>query len=67
MVKNVGCGDFPGGPGVEDPPSSAGGTGSIPGRGTRSHVPQLRPSTEKKNDMGLWSLAGALNPSFSTY
>ena len=67
MVKNVGCGDFPGGPVVEDPPSSAGGTGSIPGRGTRSHVPQLRPSPEEKKGMGLWSLAGALNPSFSTY
>ena len=55
MVKNVGCGDFPGGPVVEDPPSTAGGAGSIPGRGTRSHVPQLRPSTEKKTwAYGIW-------------
>ena len=27
--------DFPGGPGVKNPPSSAGDVGSIPGRGTR--------------------------------
>ena len=27
--------------------SKAGGPGSIPGQGTRSHMPQLRPSTAK--------------------
>ena len=28
---------------------SAGGLGSIPGQRTRSHIPQLRPSTAKIN------------------
>ena len=29
------CGDFPGGPVVENPPSNAGDAGSIPGWGTK--------------------------------
>ena len=29
------------------PASNVGGLGSIPGRGTRAHVPQLRPGTAK--------------------
>ena len=32
--------DFPGGPAVKSPPSDAGDAGSIPGRGTESHMPQ---------------------------
>ena len=40
-------GNFLGGPVVKSPPSSVGGTGSIPDWGTRSHVPQLRPSAAK--------------------
>ena len=31
-------GDFPGGTVVKNLPSSAGGLGSIPGQGTRSHM-----------------------------
>ena len=40
-------GDFPGGPVVKNPPSSAGDAGSIPGQGTKiSHaVGQLSPRT----------------------
>ena len=34
--------DFPGGPVAKIPSSQGGGPGSIPGRGTRSHMPQLR-------------------------
>ena len=32
--------DFPGGPGVENTPSNAGNSGSIPGPEPRSHVPR---------------------------
>ena len=38
QLKNIPR-DFPGGP-----VAKTGGTGSIPGQGTRSQVPQLRPS-----------------------
>ena len=31
--------DFAGSPVVEHPPANAGDTGSIPGQGTKSHVP----------------------------
>ena len=31
--------DFLGGPGVKSPPSNTGDLGSIPGRGTRFHMP----------------------------
>ena len=34
--------DFPGGPVAETPCTNAGGLGSIPGQGTRSHMLQLR-------------------------
>ena len=41
-------GGIPGGPVAKGfSPPSAGGLGSIPGRGTRSHMPQLRPDTAK--------------------
>ena len=33
---------FPGGPGVMNPPSNAGDTGSIPGQGTRAYMPQQK-------------------------
>ena len=37
------CGDFPGGPVAKPPPAAnAGGPGSIPGQGTRSHMLQLK-------------------------
>ena len=39
--------DFPGGPVAKTPTPNAGGQGSIPGRRTRSHMPQLRPSAAK--------------------
>ena len=46
--------DFPGSPGLRLPTPNAGGLGSIPGQGTRSHMlqlrvggPQLRPSGTK--------------------
>ena len=35
-------GDLPGSPVVKTLPSNAVGPGSIPGQGTRSHMPQLR-------------------------
>ena len=38
--------DFPAGPVVNSAPN-AGGPGSIPGQGTRSHVLQLRPGAAK--------------------
>ena len=44
---NERCKDFPGGPVTETPPPNAVGTNSIPGQGTRSHTPQLRPRTAK--------------------
>ena len=31
--------NFPGGPVVKNPPANSGDTGSIPGQGTRSHMP----------------------------
>ena len=34
--------DFPGGPVAKPPHSNAGGPGSTPGQGTRSHMLQLR-------------------------
>ena len=39
--------DFPGGPVVENPPSNAGGTGSIPGR--RTKIPQTVQCSCKTN------------------
>ena len=42
--KKKNCKDFPGGPVVEICAPNAGAPGSMPGQGTRSHVPQLRPS-----------------------
>ena len=45
-VKDGGVGDFPGGPGLTLlAPNAAGGLGSIPAWGTRSHKLQLRPGT----------------------
>ena len=38
---------FPGGPVVKTAHRNAGSLGSIPGQGTRSHMPQLRPSAAK--------------------
>ena len=35
-------GDFPGGPVAKPQAPNAGGLGSIPGQGTRFHIPQLR-------------------------
>ena len=42
---SINSGDFPGGPVVKNPPSSAGNVGSIPGRGTKipHAVGQLSP------------------------
>ena len=40
-------GDFPGGPMLKTPHSQCRGSGSIPDQGTRSHMPQLRPSAAK--------------------
>ena len=43
MLAEKGKGnDFLGGPVVKNPPANAGDTGSIPGQGTRSHMPQLK-------------------------
>ena len=39
--------DFPGGPVANNCASNTGGRSSTPGRGTRSHMPQLRPSAAK--------------------
>ena len=39
--------DFPGGPVVRLRAAIAGGLGSTPGQGTRSHMLQLRPSVAK--------------------
>lgn len=48
--------DFPGGPGVKNPPSSAGDSGSFPGQGIQiaqaiglPPLPQLRPYGAKVN------------------
>ena len=38
--------DIPGGP-VAKMPYSTGGLASVPGAGTRSYMPQLRPDTDK--------------------
>ena len=35
LLKHSSCGDFSGGPGIKNLPSSAGDVGSIPDRGTR--------------------------------
>ena len=40
--------DFSGSPVARTPHSQFRGPGSIPGQGTRSHMPQLRPSTAKQ-------------------
>ena len=39
--------DFPGGPVANNCASNTGGRSSTPGWGTRSHMPQLRPSAAK--------------------
>ena len=44
-IRNLG--DFPRGPVAKTPCSQRRGLGLIPGQGTRSHMPQLRPSTAK--------------------
>ena len=41
--------DFPGDPGLRLHPSNAGDTGSIPGQGTRPHMPQRRDRAPKIN------------------
>ena len=53
-LKGV-TGDFPGGPVVKNPPSNAGGMGSIPGRGARfpHAVGQLSPSATATELVGL--------------
>ena len=43
LTKNKRGRAFPGGPVVKNPLSNAGDVGSIPGWGTRSHMPQLSP------------------------
>ena len=43
--KNRQVGDFPGSPVAMTP--NAGAPGSIPGQGTRDHIPQLRPGAVK--------------------
>ena len=40
--------DFPGGPVAKTPSSHARGLGSIPGQGTRSHMPKLTPREAQK-------------------
>ena len=44
--KNTQQREFPGGPGVRNPPSNAGDTGSIPGQGTK--IPHARQRGKKK-------------------
>ena len=46
-LKRHSFGDFPGGLVVRLSAPTAGGLGSIPGQGTRSHMPQLRVYTQK--------------------
>ena len=41
--------DFPGGPVVKTPPSNEGGTGSIPGRGTK--IPHAAWRNQKKKNV----------------
>ena len=45
--------NFPGGPGAKPLCSQCRGPSSVPGQGTRSHIPQLRPGAAKlkKNRM----------------
>ena len=38
--------DFAGGPGAKTLPPHAAGQASIPGQGTGSHMPQLRPDSQ---------------------
>ena len=45
--KNVKDGGFPGGPGAQTPCSPCRGPASLPGQGTRCHMPQMRPGTAK--------------------
>jgi len=51
-IKTPTAGDFPGGPAVKNPPSSAGDDGLIPGQETRippiSGQLKLHPSTREK-------------------
>ena len=44
QCQNVNKGDFPRGPMAKTSHSQCRGPGSIPGQGTRAHMPQLRPS-----------------------
>ena len=46
LLKIIRYWDLPGGLAAGGAPS-AGGTGSVPGQGTRSHMLQLRPGTAK--------------------
>ena len=48
--------DFPGGPGAKTPSSQAGGVGSIPSQGTRSHLPQLRVRMPQLKILHNWRL-----------
>ena len=56
--------DVPGGPVVKTLHSQGRGPGSIPGQGTRSHMPQLRPSIAQeikinfflKKERGVWTV-----------
>ena len=51
FFKNTNSWDSPGGPIAKtlSPPSQFMGQGSIPGWGTRPHVPQRRPGSAKQN------------------
>ena len=46
------CEDFPGGPVVKNLPSNAGDMGSIPGQGTRSHMPWNNKGTTREKPTG---------------
>ena len=43
--------DFPGGPVAKTPAPNAGGLGSIPVQGTKSHLLQLKLNSTKQNKM----------------
>ena len=45
--KRGDCRDFPGGPVVKTLPSNAGGLGSIPGWGSKSHMPRNQKTKTK--------------------
>ena len=47
VTKKIRNRDFPHGPVAKTLLLVQGGKGSIPGQGTRSHMPQVRPSTAK--------------------